>query len=597
MRIVVLILVCFSFVQQSALVAAESSNKKKTPRELPYFRLPWQAKDYTLGDHYKNFTKKLSKSLIKSLPSKVDNSLHKEWPGISHQHRNNSCSQEGTVAGMLTYELNVLRKADAKLAENRLPSHFSWNFFNNGKNNGTEMIHGLETAYQIGIPSEKNYGGRHAKIGHWPNGYEIWHDAMKGKIASYGFMRVDSPESLLQAKAWLYNHAGTVQGSKGGMLTIDGTDVHHCPLHKIPQGQHEAGKKVLADWGSKYAGHVMCVVGYDDQVGFDINKDGKITNNVDINNDGKITLADYERGAFIVANSWGTRWGDQGKVYVLYRCLLSRSKFWDRGPFMAYAVPKYAEPRVTLRMKAVYPKRNNLKLKLSLKGRKQGSEVNWEPLVLFNDKSGAVPLGGPGTEGKDFELGLDLSKMAAKFNSVDSLMKDLKSGRVKFSMTWGLKDEKTTGLIKEIELLFWTKTGQLIAKIDFLEKEVKLEQSEVSLQLRPSIKKELNSKIRAMLKAHGEKDYPIANNIAKDLIKTFGQKKYPKAVNLYRQYLKNKKVRLEIKAATYLSKAEKSLKEANPAKDKIKTLCEKVIKFCPGTVTAKKAEKLLTEIQ
>ena len=100
-----------------------------------------------------------------------------------------------------------------------------------------------------------------------------------------------------------------------------------------------------------------------------------------------------------------------------------------------------------------------------------------------------------------------------------------------------------------------------------------------------------------MLKAHGEKDYPIANNIAKDLIKTFGQKKYPKAVNLYRQYLKNKKVRLEIKAATYLSKAEKSLKEANPAKDKIKTLCEKVIKFCPGTVTAKKAEKLLTEIQ
>ena len=30
------------------------------------------------------------------------------------------------------------------------------NFFNKAKNNGAEMIHGLETAYTVGIPSQKN---------------------------------------------------------------------------------------------------------------------------------------------------------------------------------------------------------------------------------------------------------------------------------------------------------------------------------------------------------------------------------------------------------------------------------------------------------
>ena len=476
MKFVLAIFVLFSLVLQSTSTASENAVGKKTARDLPYFRLPWMDKDYQRWNLKKTFPEKLTGSQIKSLPSRVDNSIHEEWPGIGNQGKNNCCSQEGTIAGMLTYELNVLRRTNAKQAGNRLPAHFSWNFFNSATNNGAEMIHGLETAYEIGIPSEQKYGGRYAKsVGHWPNGYEVWHEAMKNRIAGYGFLKVDTPESLLTAKAWIYNHAGILPGTKGGMLTIDGTDVWESPMKVIPKGNHEAGKKIWTDWGPKYGGHVMCVVGYDDQIGFDVNNDGKITNDVDINNDEKITLADYEKGAFIVANSWGKKWGNDGKIYILYRCLMSRADFWDRGPFMGYAVPEYSQPAMTLRIKAVYPKRNGLTLTLKLKY-KDGKEVSWKPKVLFNKKTGAVPLGGPGTEGEDFELGLDLTDMAKtlKAKSVHALMQDLINGSTKLTMTWKIKDQKSTGLLKEAELLFWNNSDKLITKFNLLEKEVEL---------------------------------------------------------------------------------------------------------------------------
>jgi hypothetical protein len=453
-----------------------NKNAHKSARELPYFRLSWMPKDYDRWQSSAIKRTKLSAKQIKDLPSRVDNSKHLAWPGIGNQGKKNCCSQEGTVAGMLTYEFNILNNRSATSASNRLPAHFSWNLFNSGTNSGAEMIHGLETAYEIGIPSQKSYGGRYSeKIGHWPNGYAVWHDAMKSRITGYDFMKVNNANKLQLAKAWLYNHAGWLNRSSGGMLTIDGTDVWHAPLKTIPKGNHEAGKKVWTDWGPKYGGHVMCVVGYDDKVGFDTNKDGKITNNIDITGDGKITLADYERGAFIIANSWGAKWGDKGKIYVLYRCLLSRNSFWDRGPFMGYAAAAKIQPRITLRLKAVYKKRNQLRLKVVMKDSK-GNQTTWEPNVMFHKKTGAVPLGGPGTDNKDFEWGLDLTRMAKKLagENIELLLNDLQKGKAKveinLSVKTSKKDSKAKGLLKEAELKFWSKDDKQIHSESLLKK-------------------------------------------------------------------------------------------------------------------------------
>lgn len=53
--------------------------------------------------------------------------------------------------------------------------------------------------------------------------------------------------------------------------------------------------------------HAMTIVGYDDNVYFDLNQDG--------------TIQDYERGAFLVANSWGKAYGNDGYIWILYDAL------------------------------------------------------------------------------------------------------------------------------------------------------------------------------------------------------------------------------------------------------------------------------------
>jgi hypothetical protein len=466
--------------QRKQVKRKTAKNISKDARELPYFRLPWMDKNYDRWSHTKIKRSKLSAEQIKALPSRVDNSSNKAWQGIGNQGKKNCCSQEGTVAGMLSYEINAYRNSDGSKPENCLPTHFSWNFFNRSKNNGAEMIHGLETAYTVGIPSQKTYGGRYNSIiGYWPNGYHVWHDAMKNRIAGYDFIKVNTVEKLQFAKAWLHNHAGWFNSNGGGMLTIDGTDVWGSPVKKIPKEAHEAGKHIWTDWGSKYGGHVMCVVGYDDQVAFDVNKDGKITNDVDINNDGEITIADYERGAFIVANSWGKKWADKGKVYVLYRCLMSRSSFWDRGPFMGYVVPITRQPRATVRLKAVHNKRDRLKLELAITDR-HNKRYALSPNVMFQF-SGSVPLGGPGTENKDFEWGLDLTTLAEQAgDNFEQVLKDLQLGKAKLEINFSERKSKkkidTQGKIKEVELMFWNTDGKKISSKTLLSKEKALKE-------------------------------------------------------------------------------------------------------------------------
>ena len=54
-------------------------------------------------------------------------------------------------------------------------------------------------------------------------------------------------------------------------------------------------------------GHALTVVGYNDNICCDVNGNGKIEAS--------------EKGAFKIANSWGTGWGNSGYIWVLYDAL------------------------------------------------------------------------------------------------------------------------------------------------------------------------------------------------------------------------------------------------------------------------------------
>ena len=97
---------------------------------------------------------------------------------------------------------------------------------------------------------------------------------------------------------------------------------------------------------------------------------------------------------------------------------------------------------------------------------------------MFHKKTGAVPLGGPGTDNKDFEWGLDLTRMAQELaeKNIELLLSDLQKGKAKveiyLSKKAPKKDSNAMGLLKEAELKFWSIDDKQIHSESLLQKPI-----------------------------------------------------------------------------------------------------------------------------
>jgi hypothetical protein len=207
------------------------------------------------------------------------------------------------------------------------------------------------------------------------------------------------------------------------LLALDGRMGELKKVTKtIAEGEYLAGDDVWIRWGPSGYGHGITCAGYDDQVGFDLNGDGKITNDIDTNNDGKVTLADWERGAFIVVNSWGKNWSKDGRIYLLYSAMVDPT--WERGNFLGRIEVRRALPQSTLKLKLACNKRSDLRVTIGVARDENATKPDHEfepqalngfPLFGKNRKSnvGEVPLAGPGND-SPLEMGVDLTPLFEK---------------------------------------------------------------------------------------------------------------------------------------------------------------------------------------
>lgn len=328
------------------------------------------------------------------LPPKVDLSSSIFFPPVILQE-GQSCAQEVGLSTMMTYEWNRLRGTEAVRPENRFAGRFLWHFLNRGENRGAELSEGWILAQEMGVLPEPSYGGIESSLGAWPSGYALYHEAMKYRVRGFQFIAVDTVEGLQRAKRWLHQR-GEERRSPGGLLAIEGR-LKGFEQVTIPEGQVGEGRQLVVKWGrGTEAGHLMTYAGYDDGVGHDVNGDGRITNDVDLNGDGELTLADWERGAFIAVNSYGTDWGDAGQTYVLYREAAVTP--FRRGHWAAAMAvwPQAITPRLTVRLVLEASCQSALRVRLHSE-RAGGQRVTHAP-VLFDGgprREVSVPPGSP----------------------------------------------------------------------------------------------------------------------------------------------------------------------------------------------------------
>ncbi len=339
--------------------------------------------------------------------SRVDLTSKAWFPPIVRQ-QGNSCAQQAGLAYLLTAERNRERRLSSGSPAARLSPYQAYAILADSMSSGTHVTDGWRLALETGVPLEADLPRAGRGLMH---GFDKYVRALRHKPASWQMLPLRTEADLKKVKDQL---------AAGHPVACD-FQVRGARLVKRPEGG-----TLVKQWGRTGPGHNMIYAGYDDTIGIDTNGDGKVTQDVDITGDGRVDLADQERGAFLVVNPWGPRWGTAGKAWALWReHALSP---WPRAGEVAVVRPAPdRSPRLMLRLSLALKERRGLVISVS-DGAQTVQPLPFRATTLPNPAAGTVstweifgkmvrpglpvssgpllnPSGGP------LEMGLDLSAL------------------------------------------------------------------------------------------------------------------------------------------------------------------------------------------
>lgn len=349
------------------------------------------------------------------LPSAVDNSRNSFMSPIFSQ-TSLECGQASSICYTLTYELNCRRNLVNDNISKRYPSHFVWNFCNQGTNRGVSFMDTWEVIRTAGTPNVTQWGGSYATGGYarWISGYESYYAAMHNRIVEMYAIPTDSPDGILTLRQWLHNH---LRGDEyGGLVNFYSTHVPqgHEMQAFLPEGTPCAGMYVVPAFTSN-VNHAQTIVGYNDSIRWDYNNDGRYTNDVDINGDGVIDVRDWEIGGVIFCNSFGSGFSDGGYCFLPYKKLSelpATGGIWNSCVYLVN-VKDEVYPQITYKATIEHTSRMKLKLTAGVASNAAATEPEHTlEFNVFNFQGGEHYMQGDSTdEQKQLELGLDVSPL------------------------------------------------------------------------------------------------------------------------------------------------------------------------------------------
>lgn len=368
-----------------------------TAMAQPFTRAPLTAAQRVMKASIPGWQPRMGRT-VTELPASVDNSTNRFFPAIFSQGSNNSCSQASGVRYVYTYEVNRMFGRDASNPANVFCYHFTWNFLNEGNNEGSHSWIGWDLMKDCGtldMTRFKDEPYSYSQQTQWLSGYDTYIEAMKYRVSGYTKINLKTREGIDLMRRYLYDHGDG--GETGGVASIS-YETEDWGL-KSYTGPSLTGLRHIVTKEGKDGPHAITLVGYDDTVEYDFDGDGNIS--------------DTERGAFIFANSWDDYWASDGKCYIPYSVMLAdyADGGLSEGDADAYMVtPVIGDPDIVFKVKLSYNRRNELSFLL---GAADGDDAKM-PSVDFtypvmNRQGGAVPMQGNGAS-NDIEVAFNFSR-------------------------------------------------------------------------------------------------------------------------------------------------------------------------------------------
>ena len=242
------------------------------------------------------------------LPSKTDNSQSKYFPPIKSQGSVGSCVAWAETYYQFSYTQNKKLNRTATY-ENSFSPLWTYNFTNFSDDIGSYDSATYSVLRNIGAPTIKN-SPNITDPAKWTATKEAFDEAQKYKLSSYSYISTGDGETpITNSKS---SNLDTVKTAliNGEVLTFS-THASYGFTYgiiqknsQVPENTKYAGQYIVPYLVSTRGGHRMTIVGYDDDIWYDINEDGKVQ--------------EGEKGAFKVANSWGDDWMNNGYIWISY---------------------------------------------------------------------------------------------------------------------------------------------------------------------------------------------------------------------------------------------------------------------------------------
>lgn len=225
-----------------------------------------------------------------SLPPSVD--LSGSMPPVGDQGRLGSCVAWASAHALATFNANVEKQWGAGSADHWASAAYQYGellkLSKGACGDGTSLKDAMDLLIRQGCPSAARYPYSDREC--------LSSGANDGQFRLGSFNRVD-PKNRAAVKAEL----------AAGSLVMFGATLHQSFMNFTGGGVFR-GSGPMVTQGNMHAAHALVIIGYDDA-----------------------------RGAYRIQNSWGTNWGDAGRMWMAYETL-------EETAFEAYSAVPSSRP-------------------------------------------------------------------------------------------------------------------------------------------------------------------------------------------------------------------------------------------------------------